>query len=456
MRRSRLTPLAPRVPLARTARFAPLAALAALAAGLLAGSLSACTDSPTALRRLARPPHSISGTVDAGDRSEGRGDFQRYVAIGTSVSMGWRSDGVLADFQETSWPAQLARLAHRELSVPRIAFPGCGAPLAAPLAARLRVSGEPDAAPFLARICAPNEAGVTLPTGNVAITGARTVHALLATPEHPDPNYAPLYARVLPPGMSQVSAMMAQHPKVVSVELGANEIFGAQEGAYLPGVTVVPVAAWEPVYRQVLDSVQTVAKHAVLVGLLDDARSLPSLRTGAELYDARATFAPFNVAVSPDCAGSQNLLFVPVRVPLAIAAGAAQAQAGLGPYTLSCANAPSATGIHDFVLAPEDVAQINAQLAAMNTVIRREAASRGFAYFALSALYEEANTKAPFSAVTLLTSAEPYGPLVGLDGLHPSVAGNRVLADAAARALNERYQLGIPTVGGAAAVLAAR
>src|SRR5688572_16125951 len=146
---------------------------------LMALALAACADSPTAPLDHARLP----GTASRAEGPNGAGDFHRYVAIGTSVSQGWRSDGVYAGSQLTSWPAQLARLANRELSLPLIAFPGCGAPLMAPLGSGIRVSGEAAAAPLLSRVCAPNEPGVTLPAGNVAISGARTVHALNATPE---------------------------------------------------------------------------------------------------------------------------------------------------------------------------------------------------------------------------------------------------------------------------------
>lgn len=423
----------------RSFRPAPLAAL------LLTGAL-ACADAPTPTAPLAPSAASARSTA-RGEGSDGRGVFQRYVAMGTSVSEGWRSDGVLAATQETSWPSQLARLAHRELSVPRIAFPGCGAPLRAPLALGVRVSGEPAAAPFLTRVCAPNEPGVTLPAGNVAISGARTIHALTATPEQPDPSYAPLYARTLAPGQSQVTAMEAQQPKIVSVELGANEVLGARDGAYVPLQTVVPVPLWVPSYRALVARVAAVAKHGVLVGLIDDVASFPSFRRGAELWDARATFGPLHVAVSDDCAGSQNLIFVAVRVPLAAQQGAARSALGQPPAPLSCSNlpatAPDGSVIRDYVLSPADVALVNGQLAQMNAVIREEAERYGFAYFALGALYEQANVKAPFSAVTLMTSSEPYGPLVSLDGLHPSAAGAGVLAAAAARALDARYGFGI-------------
>src|SRR5688572_2094118 len=391
---------------------------------LMALALAACADSPTAPLDHSRLP----GTASRAEGPNGAGDFHRYVAIGTSISQGWRSDGVY----------------------------GCGAPLMAPLGSGIRVSGEAAAAPLLSRVCAPNEPGVTLPAGNVAISGARTVHALNATPESPDPNYTPLYARVLPPGMSQVTAMEAQNPKIVSVELGGNEILGTHHGAYVPGQTFVPVSVWVTDYRKVVDRVQAATKKALLVGLIDHAISFPAFRAGSELWAANSTFAPFHVTVSDDCSvapGKDNVLFVPVRVGAAAAQGAARRSQGLSPFVLSCANAPAtdATGtvIRDYVLSPAELALIDAQFAAMNAIIRAEAESRGFAYFALSALYEEVSTKAAFSAITLLTSAEPFGPFIGLDGIHPSAEGARVLAEAAAAALNVRYNMAIPTSGSA-------
>jgi len=415
---------------------------------LVALSLAACADSPTAPRSAASFPGSARSEILA----NGEGDFHRYVAIGTSVSQGWRNDGVNGSSQVTSWPAELSRLAGREMALPLISAPGCGAPLVAPLASGVRLGGEPAGAPFLSRTCAPNEAGVTLPPANVALSGARTIHALNATPEAPDPNYAPLYQRVLPPGMSQVQAMEAQNAKIVSVELGGNEILNVHTGAYVPGQNVVPVAFWAPDYRTVLDRVQAQAKKAVIVGLIEHAANFPSFRTGEEIWAARATFAPFHVTVSEDCSvapGKDNLMFVAVRVLAAAAQGAARARQGLSPFVLSCANAPNtdANGvpIKDYVLSPADVAVVDAQFAQMNAIIRAEAESRGFAYFALSALYEDVVTKAPFNAITMLTSAEPFGPYVSLDGIHPSAAGARVLAEAAANALNAKYNMGIPT-----------
>jgi len=424
-----------------------LAALAVAAATTLA----ACSD------QGAEPLTAPSSTrIATADGFAGIGDFQRYVAIGTSISMGVSSDGVYAASQQTSFPAQLARLAGREMSLPLISFPGCASPLKIALGTGIRWSGEPAGLAFLSRQCAPNEDGVVLPTQNVAIDGARTSAALTATPENPDAGHATQYPRVLAPGMSQVTAMEAQNPKIVSVELGGNDILGARYGVYPSATEVVTFADWAPVYRQVAARVDAETKHAVLVGLVNDVRSFPSFRTGAEIYDARATFAPLNVVVSANCENSTNLIFVAVRVPVAAATGAYYFTNQLGPYTFSCQNAPSSTGIQDYVLDAADVAGVNTQLAQMNAVIREEATKHGFAYFALSALYEDVNTKPAFNAAAMMSSTQPYGPYISLDGIHPTAEGSRVLADAAARALNETYHLGIPTSGGASLAMFAR
>ena len=427
-----------------------LATTSRLAAVALSVAFVACSDQ-------AADPLAPSAIRSANAEGfEALGVFQRYYSIGTSISGGVTSDGLKAASQQTSWVAQLANLAKRPMTLPLISGFGCAPLLRGPLALGVRESGEPAGLPFLQRQCAPNEPGITLPTQNVAIDGARTGAALSATPENPDPGHATQYPRVLAPGMSQVTAMEAQNAKIVSVELGGNDILGARYGVYPSATEVVPVAVWEPQYREVVTRVAGVAKEAVLVGLVNDVRSFPSFRTGDEIWQARATFAPFNVAVDPNCNGSSNLIFVAVRVPVAAATGAYYYQNNLGPYTFSCQNAPSFTGIQDYVLDANDVAGVNAQLAAMNTVIQDEAAKHGFAYFPLGALYEDVVTKAPFNAVTLMTSQQPYGPYVSLDGIHPTAEGSRVLADAAAQALNQTYNLGIPLSGGASLALLAR
>lgn len=101
------------------------------------------------------------------------------------------------------------------------------------------------------------------------------------------------------------------------------------------------------------------------------------------------------------------------------------------------------TVIRDFVLSAADIVELDAQLAEMNTIMRAEADAHGFAYFSLSALYEQVATKAPYSAITQLTSAQPYGPFISLDGVHPSAEGSRSGPSGSERA-GRAVQHGLP------------
>jgi hypothetical protein len=403
----------------------------------LMGVATACSDA------IPTTPNAVP--VTEGDpgialfRSEGHRALTWYSAIGTSVSMGWASDGAIAASQEQAWPAQLAAMAHLDMTLPLIAGTGCQAPLRAPLASGLRISGEPAASPRGTLACAPNVEGVSLPSQNVAVNGATTQDALFTTPENStDPNNRPIYARVLAPGQTQLSAFLAQKPKFASVELGANEVLNVRSGIAISGATMFPVSAWAPLYTQLVDRVAHVARAGVLVGLIKDVASFPAFRRGGELYADRAAFlAAFHVEVAADCENSPNLLFVPVRVPFAVGTGVARRNAGATPAVLSCAGGPPS--LQDFVLTPDEIVLVNVQLAQMNAHIRAEARRLRFAHFELEELYGRADIKGPFNVVPFMTTAEPYGQYFSLDGMHPSTAGQHVIAEAAARAVLRRY-----------------
>ncbi|HEY7566459.1 MAG TPA: hypothetical protein VH762_02735 [Gemmatimonadaceae bacterium] len=413
--------------------------------GLLCLTIAACDESA----QIVQPsPNKQVNSAAAPDW------LRRYVAIGTSVSMGWMSDGVVAQTQEVAWPVQLTRIAQTNFIIPRIATPGCKAPLAAPVITFKRMSGEPANVSDATAICAPNEPGIVFPTQNLALPSALTSDALNTTPElQAGPLLSRLYSRVLPPGETQVTAMEKLHPTFVSVELGANDILGIHSGVVIPGVSFVPFAVWSAQFSQVLDRVGATTQRALVVGLGRDIAKLSSLRRGDELWADRAAFlASFHVSVSGDCNDNRNLLVVPVLVPTAVATGLGRKAAGLSPYVLSCAAGSSTT--QDRILTTAEAATVNRQLALMNDHARAQANSRGYAFFDLEILY--GRPKPRFSAVSLMTSAAPYGTYISLDGLHPSAAGHAILAEGALRAINDRYRITLAMTDGAFLSRAAR
>jgi lysophospholipase L1-like esterase len=393
----------------------------------------ACQDATAPLP--TRPTASLN-------ESEGRGFAQRLITIGTSISAGTCSDGNVASCQNMSYVAQLIRIFGREPVLPLIQEQGCKAPIASPLILFRRTSGEPIGVSDAAAICADNEPGVVLPTQNLAIPGALTGNALSTRPEDMTNAFGSrLYRRILSPGYTQVSALVAANPKFAVIELGANDIFGILGGSVIAGQTFVPASFWATQYNAVLDQVESVTKQALLVGLGRDIAQMPGVRRGSELWADRAAFlSAFNVDVSSNCDGSQNLVVVYALVPAAVGAGLQSRAAGGPPFVLSCAGSND-PGAQDRILTPAEAAVVDAQLVQMSDHVRGQAAARGYAFVELEVLY--GLSKSTYSVVNQMTTATPYGPNISMDGLHPNAAGHAIIANAAARAIDDRYNIGL-------------
>src|SRR5512146_2156539 len=185
--------------------------------------------------------------------------FARYVSLGTSLSMGVEGAGVYDEAQVVAWPKQLAAKAGVAFSLPLVQDPGCPPPLLSPLALDVALGGVFRAfggrgviVGALGGVCAPNQAGIVLPTNNVAISGANVHDALYTTPEIAATHSAgegAMYSRVLRSGQTQVAAMLAEQPTFVSVELATNEILPASSGLIS---TLTPYASWQTDYDAVL------------------------------------------------------------------------------------------------------------------------------------------------------------------------------------------------------------
>jgi len=382
----------------------------------------------------------------------GQDAFARYVAIGTSLSMGVESDGVVYFSQQEDWTKLLSHQAFGQFTQPLIQPPGCFSPLIAPLQLSERLSGISTSVSQTTSIPDTTCAllgPVTLPTNDVAIDGANTYDALFVTAETASVEGVKRrrqYRLVLPPKKSQVAAMMEQKPTLISVELGANEALGAASGLLVAKAayrgagsagTFVPNSVWQPVYDALVDSVKKTGAKVLLVGVPMTSGFL-SLRTGDELFQDSVAFRSFGVVIAADCRGGTNAIFVPVKVTAAVATAKATGQ----PQTLSCTDQP---GAQDNILTPADLQLIDGVIAGMNAHIQAIAQANGWAYLDLSAVWAKwVARRGPFSVVALLTCDRPFGQYASLDGVHPNVQGYQEMANAAATALNATYKFAIP------------
>ena len=386
--------------------------------------LAGCSD-PLSPTRSLKPSGAPNRAVTAQDI------FQRYVALGTSNSMGVQSAGIFAAGQRAAWPAQLAARVGTSFSLPLEEDPGCGPPLLPPLAADAALVGAfgNDLVTAVMNTCAPLQSGVTLPANSVAISGADVHDALYSTIESQGPatRTGILYSRVLLPGQTQVTAMLAQQPTFVSVELAANEVLPASTGRVS---AMTPYANWEADYDQILADVKSTGARAVLVGLPSNAANFPSIRRSREFFNEWPSLLALGISVSLNCYFSSNYLFVPGYVLTLLSKT---------PTTATCADVPGAA---DYVLTASDMNAINARMAQMNAHMQAKALENGYAYFTLAAVYDL--PKPRFSVSGLLFSNSPFGSYISLDGVHPSTLGQGVLATAAAQAINATYGVTIP------------
>ena len=96
----------------------------------------------------------------------------------------------------------------------------------------------------------------------------------------------------------------------------------------------------------------------------------------------------------------------------------------------------------------DDLQALFAQAGAVESVNvmrdRETGRARGFAFVSLDVLFAAPGVRTPLNVVALFTTAQPFGPFMSLDGTHPNAAGQALIAEGAAEALNARYDLGIP------------
>ncbi|HKW48485.1 MAG TPA: SGNH/GDSL hydrolase family protein [Gemmatimonadaceae bacterium] len=383
-------------------------------------SVAACTDSvaPDRPLHVGDPARDITPPT-------AQAVFQRYVALGTSNSMGVQSAGIFAAGQRAAWPAQLAAHVGVSFSLPLVQDPGCGPPLLPPLASDAALVGAfgTDLVTLVMNTCAPLQSGVVLPANNVAISGANVHDALYSSiASQGSPRVATLYSRVLLPGETQMTAMLAQSPTFVSVELAANDVLPASTGLIS---AMTPYADWERDYDQVIAAVASTGARAVLVGLPSNAANFPSIRRAREFFNQWPYLLTLGITTSFNCYLSSNYLFIPGYLLTVLSKT---------PTTATCADVPGAA---DYVLTSSDINAINARMAQINAHIQAKASENGYAYFSLDAVY--ALAKPSFNLANVLFSDNPFGTYISLDGVHPSTAGQSLLAAAAIQAVNVRY-----------------
>lgn len=389
---------------------------------------------------------------------EGGTLFHRYVALGNSITAGFRSGGINRELQAEAYPVLLAAKADAPFGVPEIAMPGCPPPYVGPLttvridtiSCSLRTFDAPD------------------PVQNLAVPGANTADAS-------DPvGTGTILNTLLLGGRTQIGAMQDAEPTLVSVWLGNNDALGAA----LAGDTLAltPTDAFETEYDEVVSAVAaTDAQDAILMSVAN-VMAVPALQPGAYFYAVQGTVVTptdtIEVQTADNCApfdplGNPN----PLSARLVSFVGVATALAVSDTVSIDCD-----TGVAvpddpaDYLVDETEQATIAGRIAAFNAYIQQQADANGWDYLDVNASLlapaladpsrvrkcqdlATATDSASFAAAVQtscpvdLDPSTPetfFGSFMSSDGVHPSAAAQAVIADTLAGRLNAAHGLSLP------------
>lgn len=382
---------------------------------------------------------------------EGAAAFARFSVIGGAVAAGVQSGGLVAASQVVAWPAIIASRAETSFRLPVFRSPGCSPPLVAPLILGRWLSGA--VATSTDSSCAGAAALLTLPADNLALPGATawasvnlTPKLVATTPTAFDPGERARYPLVMANTQSQVTAAMVQSPTFVAIELGLGEVIrAATTGSVVIATsytqptpwTLVPANVFAAAFDAVADSIARTNARVVIVSM-PSVTSMPAFKSASTLWAERAALAGFGVTLTADCATSLNVVHAAAAVP----AAALRAVAAGAPQSLSCADVP---GMADNVLSPTDVAAIAGAVTQMNAHVKQVATARGWAFADLDAVYAGMALEAgAYTVRDHMGCVLPFGYKLSLDGIYPSVEGQRAIANAVITAINDRYAFRLP------------
>lgn len=362
--------------------------------------------------------------------------FARYVSMGNSVTAGFQSGGINDSTQQQSYANLLAAQMHTPFIIPLLSRPGCPPPLVNVFLGTVVGPPLPPQLPCALRKT-PN---VTAPfISNVAVPGAQVEDILSNLSANSNPN---TLTTILLGGMSQTQAMLKANPTFVTVWIGNNDVLGAATSSTNGGdpALVTPPATFTARYDSVLDAIDNTpaSGKGVLLGVFDVA-GLPFFSYGQVYLGAKLAGAlPATFIVMPSCApsglgGVGDTTLVPFRYGFGLIAAA---QAG-ATDTLDC--------LDDHNITPSELANLHATVAAYNAHISSEATARGYAYAdpnpLLAVLGADTNQVAvfPHPPPDPRNVTAPFGLAVSRDGVHPSAATHKLVANALITAINAKY-----------------
>lgn len=390
------------------------------------------------------------------------GTFDRYVAIGNSITAGYQSGGLVDSTQRRSYAFLLAQSMGTRFAYPQIAGRGCP-PLIGNFQTQARTTGT-------AVTCDLRAAGTATDLlNNVAVPGAWSVDPTSASTV----NSNALTTFILG-GKTQVERAVMLDPTFASIWIGNNDLLGPAVSS--PGLgtaaalaTITNQTQFETNYNAITDALVAVNPEikGVLVGVVNVTNApilFPATAFGTGTF--KVTFDAIACGGVPNsCAATGNQTFLDPSCTSAPGNGslintflAHAIRAGQHPSLIVCtpgANALCPPCGDAFVLTTTEQATVTAAVTGYNTFIAAEATALGFAYYDPNSTLVTLKTAGTVIRATpsyclslpaCATPTAPFGTGMSLDGVHPAASVHLLIANEIIAAINAKYSITLPNV----------
>jgi lysophospholipase L1-like esterase len=244
-----------------------------------------------------------------------------------------------------------------------------------------------------------------------------------------------------------VQKALDAQPTFVTVWIGNNDVLQAGLSGILvpsPALGQAGIRSTQAQYQSALDALTSQLTagapgvKGVLMGVAQVA-NLPSMSSGGLIASSAAiqlgltAAAGKPVTVLPNCTGSTSLVNVP-QLLVAI-------RNNSHPAVVSCAPGALPAPVGDiFILDATEQATLSATIAGYNAYIKTKADALGFGYWDPNPLFVAKRATGEIPPFPILNSATAtFGPLISLDGVHPSGAGHVLIANEVIGVINAKY-----------------
>ena len=366
-------------------------------------------------------------------------DLSRLVVVGDSLSAGVQNFSLLDTQQPNGYASVIARQAGVPLTLPLVPFPGAPNVLQV-----VSLSPVPVIQPVAGSLPFPRDNPDEQPT-NVSVPGVTVAQALTLRPSPTPQPGVPQWATLVLgfPSLLQGSApteielAASLHPTTVIEWLGNNDALVPALIGQLAALT--PIDQFAASYQQVLDKLSETGARIITANIPDvtEVGYFTSVRTIAAQANAP-------VAVVADLLGIGPNDYVR---PTAQAYVDQILTGAKGPLPAACPAPLSDLGVASIpcVLTAADASTFRSTINCYNLVIAAQTFFHGGVMVDIHSLVNRIYANG-YQTQTRLLSADFFGGLFSLDGIHPTNTGYGVIANEFIRTINATMHSSIPAV----------